>query len=61
MTPLVWLGLAILLVGVAAFTGMTPRGGKPVARTHLMGAARFFLIGGILLCAALGLFGAFRS
>jgi hypothetical protein len=53
--PLVWIGLAVLLVVVAALTGIAPKGGKPVARTRLMGSARLFLVGGIVVCAALGL------
>lgn len=60
MTSLVWLGLAAFLVGVVAFTGMAPKGGKPVARTGLMRTARMFLIGAIVLCGALGIFGAVR-
>jgi hypothetical protein len=60
MSSLVWLGLTVLLVVVAALTGVGPKGGKPVARTRLMKTARFFLVGGILACAALGLLGALR-
>ncbi len=60
MSSLVWLGLAVFLVAIVALTGTGPKGGKPVARTRLMGTARVFLIGGILVCAVLGLMGALR-
>lgn len=60
MSSLVWLGLTVLLVVVVALTGTGPKGGKPVARTRLMGTARVFLIGGVLVCAALGLAGLLR-
>jgi hypothetical protein len=60
MSPLVWLGLAVLLVAGVALSGSGPKGAKPVGHTRLMRSARFFLFGGILLCGALGVFGAFR-
>lgn len=60
MSSLVWLAITVLLVVGVALTGLGPKGGKPVARTRLMKAARFILIGGIVLCAALGVFGALR-
>ena len=60
MSSLVWLGLAVFFVVVVVLTGTGPKGGKPVARTRLMGTARVFLMGGILVCAVLGLMGAFR-
>ena len=43
MTWLFWLGLAVVIGAVAALTGMKPRGTRPVARTRLMGVARFVL------------------
>ncbi len=55
MSSLVWIGLAVLLVVVAALTGIAPKGGKPVARTRLMASARFFLVCGVVVCAVLGL------
>ena len=58
MNPIVWIGLAVVLVAVVAFTGIAPKGGKPVARTRLMGTARSMLILGIVVFAALGVFGA---
>lgn len=42
-----WLTLLLLvavLVAVAAITGIKPRGGRPVARTRLMSAARVVLL-----------------
>lgn len=44
MTWLVWLVLAVIVAGVAAVTGLAPKGGRPVARTGLMQAARFALL-----------------
>jgi hypothetical protein len=60
MSSLVWLGLAVLLVAGVALTGRGPKGGKPVGHTRLMKSARFFLFAGILLCGAIGVFGAFK-
>ncbi len=44
MTWIFWLGLAVAIGIVAAVTGMKPSGTRPVARTRLMGMARFVLI-----------------
>jgi hypothetical protein len=44
MTWLVWLVLAVIVAGIAAVTGLAPKGGRPVARTGLMQAARFALL-----------------
>jgi hypothetical protein len=41
---IVLLGIAVVLVAVAAVTGIKPSGGRPVARTHLMTAARVALV-----------------
>lgn len=60
MSSLVWLGLTVFLVAIVALTSTGPKGGKPVSRTRLMGTARVFLIGGILVSAALGLMGLLR-
>jgi hypothetical protein len=57
MSSLVWLGLTVILVVVVALTGHV-KGGKPVARTALMRTARGMLVAGIVLCAALGVWGA---
>jgi hypothetical protein len=60
MGSLVWLGLTVVFVVVVVLTGHSPKGGKPVARTGLMRTARGLLIGGIIACGAVGLWGAFR-
>lgn len=41
---IVLLGIAVVLIAIAAVTGIKPKGGKPVARTHLMTAARIVLV-----------------
>ena len=38
-----WLALAVIVTGVAAVTGMKPKGTRHVARTSVMGVARVFL------------------
>jgi heme exporter protein D len=58
MSSIVWLALTVSFVVLVVLTGHTPRGGKPVARTGLMKAARSVLLGGILVCGALGVWGA---
>jgi hypothetical protein len=60
MSSLVWLGLAAVLVTFVALTGTGPKGGKPVAKTRLMGTARYVLIMGVVICAGLGVFGFFQ-
>lgn len=49
MSWLFWLGLAVAIGIIAAVTGMKPSGTRPVARTRLMGVARFVLIVVLLL------------
>jgi len=44
MSWLTLLLLAVVLVAFAAVTGLKPRGGRPVARTRLMSAARVVLL-----------------
>jgi hypothetical protein len=51
MTWLAWLALAVVVAAIAAVTGMQPKGGRPVARTGLMGVARFVLIAVVLILA----------
>jgi hypothetical protein len=51
MTWYTWLIAAALVAAVAAVTGIKPKGTRPVARTHLMSAARVALIFIILICA----------
>jgi len=54
MSPFIYLGITVVLVGIVALTGTGPKGGKPVARTRLMKTARLFLVAGALLFAGLG-------
>lgn len=49
MTWIFWLGLAVAIGIIAAVTGMKPSGTRPVARTRLMGVARFVLVAMLLL------------
>jgi hypothetical protein len=51
---LVWLGLAVVIVAVAAVTGVKPKGTRPVAHSRMMGMGRIalFLIALILLYVA---------
>jgi hypothetical protein len=44
MSWIFWLGLAVAIGVIAAVTGVKPRGTRPVARTRLMGVARFVLV-----------------
>lgn len=55
MNPFVYLAIAVILVVIVAVTGVSPRGGKPVARTGLMKTARVFLFAGVVLFAGLGI------
>lgn len=57
MSWLFWLGLAVVIGIIAAVTGVKPKGTKPVARTRLMGVARFVL----LILIAFVLFLAYRA
>lgn len=49
MTWIFWLGLAVAIGIIAAVTGIKPSGTRPVARTRMMGAARFVLLVLLLL------------
>ena len=44
MGPLFWLILVVIVVAVAAITGLKPKDGRHVARTQLMGVARVVLL-----------------
>lgn len=57
MSWLFWIGLAVAIGIVAAVTGIKPKGTRPVARTRLMGVARFAL----LILIAIVLFLAYRA
>ncbi|MEO8349938.1 MAG: hypothetical protein ABI610_13610 [Acidobacteriota bacterium] len=49
MSWIFWLGLAVAIGIIAAVPGVKPSGTRPVARTRLMGVARFVLIVVLLL------------
>jgi hypothetical protein len=51
MTWLTWLAIALVVVTVAAVTGIKPRGSRPVAHTRLMGVARVVLVLAVLIVA----------
>jgi hypothetical protein len=42
--PLFWLTLVVIIVALAATTGLKPKDGRHVARTQLMGVARVVLV-----------------
>ena len=44
MPWLAWFALAVLITAFAAVTGLKPKGTRPVARTQLMGVARWVLL-----------------
>lgn len=44
MNWFVWLGFAVLITAIAAVTGIKPKGTRHVARTSMMGVARFVLL-----------------
>ena len=54
---MLWLGLAVFVVAIAALTGVKARGTRPVAGTRLMGVGRFVLV----LIALVFLYLAFRG
>jgi hypothetical protein len=41
---LVWLGIAVVIVAVAAVTGLKPKGTRHVSRSRLMGVGRVVLV-----------------
>jgi len=51
MPPLFWLTLVVLIVALAAVTGIKPKQGRHVARTQLMGVARVVLVTVLLALA----------
>jgi hypothetical protein len=57
VTWLGWLGLAVIITAIAAVTGIKPKGTAHVARTRLMGVARFVLLLIVIIFAYL----AFRT
>jgi hypothetical protein len=57
MNWLVLLGIAVVIAGIAAVTGIKPKGTRPVAHTRMMGVGRVFL----LIIAAVFAFLAYRA
>ena len=57
MSWLGWLGLVVIITGIAAVTGIKPKGTRHVAHTSLMGMARLVLLAAIIIVSYL----AFRS
>jgi len=57
MTWLGWLGLAVIIAGILAVTGIKPKGTRHIAHTRLMGAARLVLLALVIIFAYL----AFRA
>jgi len=57
MNWLGWLGLAVIVTAVAAVTGIQPKDARPVARTRMMGMARFVLLSLVVILV----YFAFRS
>jgi hypothetical protein len=49
MSWLGWIGLAVIITAVAAVTGIKAKGTRHVARTQLMGVARFVLFALVVL------------
>lgn len=57
MNWLVWLGLAVVIVAVAAVTGIKPRGTRSVSHSRMMGMGRLAL----LVIVVILLYVAFRA
>jgi hypothetical protein len=57
MNWLVWLGVAVVVVGIAAVTGIKPKGTRPVAHSRMMGMGRIALF----VIAAIFVYVAFRA
>lgn len=53
MTWLSWLGIAVVIVAIAAVTGIKPGGTRHVAGTKLMGVARAALLVIVVIVAYL--------
>jgi hypothetical protein len=57
LTWLGWLGLAVIITGIAAVTGIKPKGTRHVAHTSLMWMARLALLAALIIVGYL----AFRA
>ncbi len=44
MTWIAWLGIAVIIVGIAAVTGIKPKGTRHVAHSRMMGMGRVALV-----------------
>ena len=53
MTWLAWLGIVVVIVAIAAVTGIKPGGTRHVASTRMMGVARFVLLLIVIIVAYL--------
>jgi hypothetical protein len=60
MSPLIWLGLVVVLVVDVVLTHHTPKGGRPVDGTRLMKSARGILIVGVIIGGAISIWSAFK-
>jgi hypothetical protein len=49
MNWLEWLGLAVIITGIAAVTGIKPKGTRHIAHTSLMWIARFALLAVLII------------
>jgi len=49
MSWLEWLGLAVIIAGIAAVTGIKPKGTRHIANTSLMWMARLALLAILLI------------
>jgi len=57
MTWLFWLVLAVIVTGIAAITGLQPKGTRPVSHTRMMGVGRLILAALVILLV----YAAFRA
>lgn len=53
MTWLAWLGIAVVIVAIAAVTGIKPKDARHVAGTQMMGVARVVLFIIVIIAAYL--------
>ena len=51
MSWLALLGLAVVIVAIAAVTGIKPKGTRPVSHTRMMGMGRLALLAIVLILA----------
>ena len=49
MSWLGWIGLVVIITGIAAVTGIKPKGTRHIANTSLMWAARFALLVALII------------